>query len=353
MTGVRPTSAVPGFGVAELRDLLGTPFSDEQVAAVRSCADRIPVLIAANTSLGLAGLMRFLPALVRALGVDYDLEIIETHHRHKADAPSGTALAIGNALAAARDQSLAELRELVVLRRRQTPERRQRERDERQTGVSGKRGERRLQPGELAAHRLREAPGERRELALPHLRPPVEEQPEHERLGGERLARGGGERRRQRGEERGAPGEVGRRQVETVFRQKVVGAGLELAHLSEALLDLRLDVVQRLAVHVERGLLLLHPAKRVFGHVLANLDGSLQLLAQPLDVAQRFADVGFDLGKAGSVPQNLVARLLLLRGEGILRPAAGTAPELRPIARDVQALLRELTKRVTQGQQVA
>ena len=110
------------------------------------------------------------------------------------------------------DQSLAELRELVVLRRRQTPERRQRERGERQTGVSGKRGERRLQPGELAAHRLREAPGERRELALPHLRPPVEEQPEHERLGGERLARGGGERRRQRGEERGAPGEVGRRQ---------------------------------------------------------------------------------------------------------------------------------------------
>ncbi len=82
--------------------------SDAQVAAVRACADRIPVLIAANTSLGLAGLMRFLPALVRALGVDYDLEIIETHHRHKADAPSGTALAIGNALAAARDQSFAE-----------------------------------------------------------------------------------------------------------------------------------------------------------------------------------------------------------------------------------------------------
>ena len=99
---------------AERAAARGLPFvtgtsglSDAQVAAVRACADRIPVLIAANTSLGLAGLMRFLPALVRALGADYDLEIVETHHRHKADAPSGTALAIGNVLAAARDQSIA------------------------------------------------------------------------------------------------------------------------------------------------------------------------------------------------------------------------------------------------------
>ena len=62
---------------------------------MRACAERIPVLIAPNTSLGLTALLRLLPALVRALGADYDLEIIETHHRHKADAPSGTALAIG------------------------------------------------------------------------------------------------------------------------------------------------------------------------------------------------------------------------------------------------------------------
>ncbi len=85
-----------------------TGLTDEQLAAVRACAERIPVLIAANTSLGLTALLRFLPALVRALGADYDLEIIETHHRHKADAPSGTALAIGTALAAARDQALAD-----------------------------------------------------------------------------------------------------------------------------------------------------------------------------------------------------------------------------------------------------
>lgn len=85
-----------------------TGLTAAQLAAVRACADRIPVMVAANTSLGLTALLRFLPALVRALGSDYDLEIIETHHRHKADAPSGTALAIGTALAAARDQSLAD-----------------------------------------------------------------------------------------------------------------------------------------------------------------------------------------------------------------------------------------------------
>jgi 4-hydroxy-tetrahydrodipicolinate reductase len=100
---------------AEVAAARGIPFltgtsglSDEQLAAVRSFATSIPVLIAPNTSLGLTALMCLLPELVRILGADYDLEIIETHHRHKADAPSGTALAIGAALAAARDQTLAD-----------------------------------------------------------------------------------------------------------------------------------------------------------------------------------------------------------------------------------------------------
>jgi 4-hydroxy-tetrahydrodipicolinate reductase len=101
---------------AQVAAARGVPFltgvsglGDEQLAAVRACADRSPVLIAPNTSLGLTALLGLLPALVRALGADYDLEIVETHHRHKADAPSGTALAIGAALAAARDQSLADI----------------------------------------------------------------------------------------------------------------------------------------------------------------------------------------------------------------------------------------------------
>lgn len=108
--------AAATVGYAELAAARGLPFltgtsglDAAQLAAVRACADRAPVLIAPNTSLGLTALMRLLPELVRLLGPDYDLEIVETHHRHKADAPSGTALAIGAALAAARGASLADL----------------------------------------------------------------------------------------------------------------------------------------------------------------------------------------------------------------------------------------------------
>jgi 4-hydroxy-tetrahydrodipicolinate reductase len=109
------TRAAATVASAELAAARGIPFltgtsglNEEQLAAVRACASRIPVLIAPNTSLGLTALLHLLPALVRALGAEYDLEIVETHHRHKADAPSGTALAIGATLAAAREQTLAE-----------------------------------------------------------------------------------------------------------------------------------------------------------------------------------------------------------------------------------------------------
>lgn len=85
-----------------------TGLTAAQAAAVQAAAARVPTMIAANTSVGLTALLRLLPELVRALGADYDLEIVETHHRHKADAPSGTALAIARALAAARDEALDE-----------------------------------------------------------------------------------------------------------------------------------------------------------------------------------------------------------------------------------------------------
>ncbi len=100
---------------AEAAAAAGIPFltgttglTASQRAAVEAVAARIPTMIAANTSVGLTALLRILPDLVRALGDGYDLEIVETHHRHKADAPSGTALTIARALAAARDADLAE-----------------------------------------------------------------------------------------------------------------------------------------------------------------------------------------------------------------------------------------------------
>jgi 4-hydroxy-tetrahydrodipicolinate reductase len=96
--------AAAGAGIPFLTGTTG--LTDDDRAVIEAAATRVPTLIAANASVGLTLLLRLLPDLVRALGDGYDLEIIETHHRHKADAPSGTALTIGRALAAARDESL-------------------------------------------------------------------------------------------------------------------------------------------------------------------------------------------------------------------------------------------------------
>jgi 4-hydroxy-tetrahydrodipicolinate reductase len=76
---------------------------------IESAATHIPVLIAPNTSTAM-NLMRSLVGLAaRTLGEAFDIEISEAHHRMKRDAPSGTALSLGEAVAAARGASLAEL----------------------------------------------------------------------------------------------------------------------------------------------------------------------------------------------------------------------------------------------------
>lgn len=74
-----------------------------QHAALADAAHAIPVLWSANFSLGIAVLTRALQMAAKALP-DWDLEIIEAHHARKVDAPSGTALALGRAAAAARGQ---------------------------------------------------------------------------------------------------------------------------------------------------------------------------------------------------------------------------------------------------------
>jgi 4-hydroxy-tetrahydrodipicolinate reductase len=71
--------------------------------SLRELARRVPVLHARNFSLGVAAMRRAAGELARLL--DWDVEILETHHRHKRDAPSGTALAIAESVAAARGQS--------------------------------------------------------------------------------------------------------------------------------------------------------------------------------------------------------------------------------------------------------
>ena len=71
-------------------------------SAVREAARQVPIVWAANTSLGINLLLGLVEQVAARLGPDWDIEIMEMHHRHKVDAPSGTALALGRAAAAAR-----------------------------------------------------------------------------------------------------------------------------------------------------------------------------------------------------------------------------------------------------------
>lgn len=79
-----------------------TGIDARQRAAMESAAMRIPVLWSANFSLGIALLTKLVEQAARALP-QWDCEIVEAHHNRKRDAPSGTALALGRAVAAARD----------------------------------------------------------------------------------------------------------------------------------------------------------------------------------------------------------------------------------------------------------
>ncbi len=84
--------------------VVGTTGLDaEAESALDELARVAPVLVAANFSPGVALLLHLAELAARALGPAYDLEVLELHHRNKVDAPSGTALALGKALAKGRD----------------------------------------------------------------------------------------------------------------------------------------------------------------------------------------------------------------------------------------------------------
>lgn len=79
-----------------------TGLEAELKARLRQAGGSIPVLAAPNMSLGVALLTRMAKQAAQVLGVEFDVEISEAHHRHKKDAPSGTALALGEAVAEGR-----------------------------------------------------------------------------------------------------------------------------------------------------------------------------------------------------------------------------------------------------------
>ena len=87
-----------------------TGLGAEEEALLDRAAARSAVLTAANFSVGVNVLLALVEQAARALGDSYDVEIVEAHHRRKEDAPSGTALALGEAVAAGRGVDLSDVR---------------------------------------------------------------------------------------------------------------------------------------------------------------------------------------------------------------------------------------------------
>ncbi len=85
-----------------------TGFSPAQRAEIDAHAQAIAMVLAPNMSVGVNVVMRLLDQAARALAQGYDIEVIETHHRHKVDAPSGTALKMGEVIASALGRNLSE-----------------------------------------------------------------------------------------------------------------------------------------------------------------------------------------------------------------------------------------------------
>jgi 4-hydroxy-tetrahydrodipicolinate reductase len=79
-----------------------TGFTNEQRARIRDVAERAPILVAPNMSVGVNALFELVARAVRLLGEGYDCEISEMHHRFKADAPSGTALRLAEVVVESR-----------------------------------------------------------------------------------------------------------------------------------------------------------------------------------------------------------------------------------------------------------
>lgn len=124
---VRSADAVVDFSapeqVARLLDLCAEPLAgralligttglnDGLEAALETQAERSAVLVASNFSVGVNLLLELVERAARTLPAeDYDVEIVETHHRRKEDAPSGTALSLGRAAAEARGRTLDQTR---------------------------------------------------------------------------------------------------------------------------------------------------------------------------------------------------------------------------------------------------
>jgi 4-hydroxy-tetrahydrodipicolinate reductase len=86
-----------------------TGFEEEQLRQISALQANMPLLISSNMSMGVNILLKSIEITAKALGEEFDIEIFEAHHKYKVDAPSGTAITMGEAAARGRGKQLSDL----------------------------------------------------------------------------------------------------------------------------------------------------------------------------------------------------------------------------------------------------
>ena len=105
----RPEGTLANLQHARAAVIGTTGFSASQRKGVDDAAKRMPIVMAANFAVGVNAAYKLAETAAKILGEGYDVEIIEAHHRHKVDAPSGTALKLGEVLAGALGRKLPDV----------------------------------------------------------------------------------------------------------------------------------------------------------------------------------------------------------------------------------------------------
>ena len=108
----RPEGSLAHLAVCRdlgVKAVIGTTgFSEAQKTQIAGLAEHMAVVMAPNMSVGVNVVLKLLDQAARALNAGYDIEVVEAHHRHKVDAPSGTALQMGEVLAKALGRDLKD-----------------------------------------------------------------------------------------------------------------------------------------------------------------------------------------------------------------------------------------------------
>lgn len=109
-TRPQPSLAAMAFCLREAKPMVigTTGFSAEEKQQIQKAAQQIPIMMAPNMSVGVNLSLKLLELAARTIGQETDIEIIEAHHRHKVDAPSGTALRMGEVVAESLGKTLSD-----------------------------------------------------------------------------------------------------------------------------------------------------------------------------------------------------------------------------------------------------